>query len=196
MNTGKKISVLALVMMLLMTASVSAFASTQTTYASVAFKEGELSWDDNFPAGTQGMNFNFGLNELPAGAVDYKGEEGEYMLRIKDSRSTNAGWYVSVGMSEFQDVETESDLKFDGVLTLSDPVVSHDEIQHGAGSPWVIASGDSGIPGMGLSESFRSVFSITWMGTNVVLSIGEEEAQSIMNASYKAEITWTMTSGV
>ena len=192
MKKAKIISMVVLVVVMIFSGIVAASANEQATHASITFLDGELSWDTNYPQGFEGMNFDFGSNELPLGAITYRSATQGHMLRVKDARSDNTKWYVFASMGQFQDLEEDSDLAFDGVIRLANGQASHDELIYGAGQPIVIPSDGTSTQVVAMPSPFRSMFSLQWTGEDVTLSLSDSEARNVADAAYQSEITWTL----
>lgn len=196
---SRSISMTALIAALVvMLVSVPVYASeiTSTSTATVSFIEGALEMVDPDPdSGLNGMDIDFGSNDLPAGAVSIAAADGDHTLTVADARTTAGDWTMNVELSAFTTADSVTPQSFDASIEFVTPTADPDaeisveegiEVMSGGGQVLVETASD---------QLERGTYNTTWLQADILLNIDGTEYENVQVADYEAEFTWTLIVG-
>lgn len=209
-----------LAMLIVLSVSAVAFAApdTQTTNAKIEFIDGPLKFvpdPDDLADGWSNMDIDFKTQYLPTGLTIYTADEyitgtdtvtpnpiTGHVLRITDGRSIAGDWHVNVEVNRNFAPGTAhgTDPTFDGILTLANGTFETAGGQSVDNPPDIVLdTSDFNEPTTVVtvgSDFLNDQYDVKWRSADISLEIDANNAVMVKVGDYTAELLWTLVEDI
>lgn len=188
----KKIIALGMLAILLLSLPlvVTAEENEMRSTAFIMFEDGFLEFVNPYDGG---MDFDFGQHMLPITDVVYPALNGPFNLRIADAKEESGNWQASVSMTSFHSGMNGS--SFDAAIAMANPIHPYENFLETQQHLMFFSNGGAFPVMQAQKELRRGYFETMWEHGSVELIISEMEVLRLTKSDYKAEITWTLSTG-